>query len=108
MQYLIINRLGVFVTRVSPRHIREHIYSLINQREAGLNLSSWDRGNQILYRNQVADFLEKDFVSCTRGIERMKQSLLTMAQPSLLCAQILVILADAVPYSLISSTVPKV
>lgn len=109
MQYLITNRLGVFMTRVSPRHIREHIYSLIDQRYSGLDLLSPNRINQQPYRDQVADILEKDFISCTQGIERMKQSLQTdvsMTQASLVCYQILIMLDDAVPYNLITSSIP--
>lgn len=110
MQYLITNRLGVFVTRVSPRHIREHIYGLIDQRSTSLALPSSNKVDQQWFRDQVADILESDFVSCTQGIERMKQSLqadVTMTQPSLVCSQILIMLADAVPYNLITCSAPN-
>lgn len=109
MQYLIVHRLGVFVTTVPPRHIQQHVDSVLNQRGTGMGLSWPNMMNQILYRNHVADILEKDFVACTQGIEKMKQSLrtdVTMTQTPLICFQILYMLNDAVSYNLITLGIP--
>ena len=75
----------------------------------GLNSSLLNRPNLLLYRSQVADILEKDFVSCTQGIKKVKQALEadgTMTQTPLICSQILYMLEDAVSYSLITASVP--